>query len=252
MVKRALWVAIPIFVVGLLARLPASVALGWFLPDQIQTRGIQGTIWSGTIGAVSVDGLGIGPVQWKLAPLALLTGRAKARIETQLPGGFFDGTVSASLTGRIVAQNLRAQIDLAPLTRNASMGPSRGIARASAARLEIEQQWPVSVSDGVLELRELTYLGIGTQPLGSHRITFAEPENDSEFPVTGVIETLEGAFDVNATLRLATDSRYELTGTVALTNEAPQRLKQQISVALGQPDAAGRFRLDERGVLIDP
>ncbi|MEL7311975.1 MAG: type II secretion system protein N [Pseudomonadota bacterium] len=252
MLKRALWIAIPVFVIGLAARLPASVALSWFLPDTVETRGIQGTVWNGSVDAAAYNELGIGPVEWRLSPFALLTGRAKAKVEAKLPGGFFDGTVTASPSGRMVVQDARAQVDLGTVTRNASMGPSRGTARVSADRLEIDQQWPVAVEQGVLELRDLTYLGIGTQPLGSHRITFSESEGDTEFPIIGVIESLEGAFDVDATLRLATDSGYQLTGSVGLTEQAPPRLRQQLSVALGQPDATGRFQLDERGSVLAP
>ncbi|MEL7374294.1 MAG: hypothetical protein AAGJ36_07510, partial [Pseudomonadota bacterium] len=58
--RRLVLPVIIVFVIGLVVRLPASAVLSWTLPDNVSTRGISGTIWSGTIDVVDVNGVSMG------------------------------------------------------------------------------------------------------------------------------------------------------------------------------------------------
>lgn len=66
--RRLILPALVVFLLGLVARMPADVALGWVLPDEVATRGISGTVWRGRIAAVEVAGVSLGPVDWRWRP----------------------------------------------------------------------------------------------------------------------------------------------------------------------------------------
>jgi general secretion pathway protein N len=250
-IKKALLLAVPVFLFGILARVPATVVMNWALPEQVASRGISGTIWNGRVAALEVESVGVGPLEWQLSPFALLTGKARAQIEAQLPGGFLNGDIALSLAGKVTARELRAQFDLEPFTKNSSIGPTLGVARISADRLILESQWPSSVTAGTLELHDLVYPGVGTQPLGSHRISFSDNESDPAYPVRGVMDTIDGAFDVDGNFDLGPQMSYRMVGTLATSDSAPAGLADQLRF-LGQPDRTGRFPFNWEGSLTPP
>lgn len=65
----------------LLALLPARFALQFVeLPDSIKVGGVQGTLWTGEIDHVAVEGVMLRQVSWRLRPLQLFSGRGVADI----------------------------------------------------------------------------------------------------------------------------------------------------------------------------
>lgn len=245
--RKAIWIGLITLLIGLLAKLPANVALNWFAPDSVALRGVQGTLWNGEIAAAEVEQIGVGPVAWQVSPLALLTLRLRADVESQLPGGFVSSNVTVGLGGRIQLNDLRGQFDLKPFTSRSSIGPSTGTARVAADELILRDQWPTDADNAVLELQDLVYSGIGTQPLGSHRVTFNQSD-DAAFPVTGQLQSLDGAFDLQGSFDLGPDRTYRMLGTVGLTDAAPSNLESQLRF-LGAKDSQGRFPLVNEGSL---
>ncbi|MEO1326584.1 MAG: type II secretion system protein N [Pseudomonadota bacterium] len=251
--KRGLYIALPVLLIGLFARLPASVAINWILPDNVAVRGISGTIWNGQISAIEAQRIGVGPVEWSLSPLGLLTGKVRVAVEAQVPGGFVETDLAISPSGRIKADGIVAQIDLAPFTRySSSIGPTQGIARVSADTIVVVDQWPESVVNGTLEVRDLVYAAIGNQPLGSHRIRFNDVDDDPEFTIGGNIESIDGAFDVSGDFDLGSGTRFRMDGLLKLTDQAPRGMDNSIRPLLGAPNSAGQYPFNWEGSLRAP
>lgn len=70
-----------VYMVGLLILLPARVvAYVVEAPPGVRWAQIEGTLWSGTVGALQVENLVVRDVDWQLQPLALLRGQLQADI----------------------------------------------------------------------------------------------------------------------------------------------------------------------------
>lgn len=245
--KWLLIVAMLVLLIGLVSRIPAAVALNWALPDRVETRGISGTVWRGSIDALRVDGTALDPVDWQLRPLALLTGRIGASIEAGLPGGFFAGDVSLS-AGRIRIRDARAALDLAPVTRLSTIGPSEGSVRLTIREAEIDALWPVRL-DGEMVLTGLRYPPVGPQPLGSYRLEF-DPAlaSDPAFPVSASLSTLDGPFAVDGRLLLGENRSYSMRAGVAPKPDTDQQLRNALRI-LGPAGPDGSHQLNFDGNL---
>ena len=239
--KRLIGIASIEFLIGLVAKLPAATALNWFLPADIETRGISGTLCQCKMDALKVKGTAIGPLAWARKPAALITGRLAADIEAGLPGGFFDGHVSA---GRDVLElnDARVAVTLAPITRLSPIGPSEGLLQATIVTARFETMWPVAV-DGNVILRDLVYPPVGRTPLGSFSLDFDPAmERPADYAVSGQLSSLEGPFDLDGELFLGDQRAYSLRAEIAAKADADQAIRNALRL-LGPADASGKQRL---------
>lgn len=245
--KWLLIIGVVVLLVGLASRLPAAVALDWVLPPEVETRGISGSIWQGSIEALRVNGTSVGPVSWQLRPLALLTGRIGGDVEAGLPGGFFDGSVALSAT-RIRVRDARMALDLAPVTRLSSIGPSQGNVRLTIREADIDNLWPVRL-DGEMVLTDLRYPPVGPQPLGSYRLNFDPAlSSDPAFPVAGSLSALDGPFEVDGRLLLGDERSYSMRARVAAGAKADQQTRNALRI-LGPAASDGSHQLTFDGNL---
>ncbi|MDE2562380.1 MAG: type II secretion system protein N [Sphingomonadales bacterium] len=83
MSRHAIAVLAALFVVFLIAMFPLRIALGWAGAGRgrVTAQAVQGSIWSGRIGALNVGPLPLGTVDAGLKPLPLLLGRAEVWVE---------------------------------------------------------------------------------------------------------------------------------------------------------------------------
>lgn len=236
--------AVVAFLVGLIAQMPAATALRWLLPDGIETRGISGTLWSGRIDAVAANGVAIGPVEWQLKPLALLTARVRADVEAGLPGGFANGRVTAGFGG-LSLDDVRAQADLQPLTRRSSIGAAQGTLRVRLAHAELEALWPAFI-EGNIDLLGLQYAASGPAVLGDFRLEFdGQTASDERFPVRGTLKsTGAGLFDVDGALALGPERSYSIQANVAPAPGAPANARNMLSLMPKRADGVAELRFE--------
>lgn len=242
--RRLILPAVVVFLVGLVARMPASVVLGWALPDQVATRGIAGTVWNGSIAAVEVAGVSVGPIDWRWRPAALFGARIGADVEAGLPGGFFSGRVAVGF-GDIVLQDVRASAALAPLTRRSSIGRADGTARVAARAVTIAEGWPTAIEGEVL-LSDLRYAGAGNAPLGGYRLRFdGSTASDPAFPIAGQLGSDEsGPFEVDGVLRLGPGRAYALNAAVSTRANAPAELEGALRLLPTGPGGARQLQFE--------
>ncbi len=245
--RRLILPAVVVFLLGLVARMPAGVVLGWVLPDQVATRGITGTLWNGRIAAVEDAGVSLGPVDWQWRPTALFGLRLGVDVEAGLPGGFFNGRVAVGF-GDIVLEDVRASAALAPLTQRSTVGAADGMARVSATRMTLADGWPTAI-EGEVVLTDLRYAGAGNVPLGGYRLRFdGSMGDDPAFPLAGLLDSDDsGPFEVDGALRLGPGRAYSLNAAVDLRANAPAELQGALRLMPAGPD--GRRQLQFEGAL---
>jgi hypothetical protein len=234
--RLALLLGVAGFVLALLATMP----LRWVaavLPDSIECAAPSGTVWNGRCAALRVGTAAIGGTSWSLRGLELLRLRLGADLAVAQPGLNVSAQVSLLPTGRLVARDLSADLQLGYAFIERVAPNLRGSVSVRAEEVVVADGW-IRGLRGELRVADLQQTYPQALPLGSYQIVFAEPAT-AEGRLIGRLTDAGGPLDVQGSLALLPQRGYELTGTVAARPEASPVLASQIRF-LGSPDAAGR------------
>jgi general secretion pathway protein N len=223
-----------------LALFPAATAYRWFAPEEIRLAGIQGTVWSGRAELGAGAGVALRDVRWAVRPAALAGGRAAARFQARLAGGFIQGEVRAGLAD-VRLLDLQASTRLATLRGVLPLADTTGLASLMLEKLELVDGWPVNAA-GELRIAELEvtplFLGEGDMiPLGGYRLSFRDTGGRG---LLADINDSGGPLEVEGVLELGLDRAYRLEGFVRARPEASPDLVQGLEFMTADPDAAGR------------
>ena len=239
--KLILLVAVIAILAGLLVRAPASVlgnATG--LPEEA----FSGTLWNGQLQSVTVGGETIAPIRWKLAPAALLKGRARAHVEASASAGTLSGTLSTGFDEVLEGSDLDVTANLDAIDQLASYGPVAGTVVADIDRVVIAGNELRSLA-GQATVQGLVYPAIGRYALGDFRVQ-CEPVDNlvSKCQINDTASPVE----LDARAELASDGTYVVDGRIRARPDAPAELVSNLRF-LGQPDAAGFYPLGFSGSL---
>ncbi|WP_339767694.1 type II secretion system protein N [uncultured Paraglaciecola sp.] len=95
-----------IYAIFLIAKLPAAQIISRVqLPPEVTVHGVSGTIWNGHASTVTVQGLPVHDLNWELAFLPLLTGKASLNLKA----GNIREVEDISLDGNVAISNGRVQ-----------------------------------------------------------------------------------------------------------------------------------------------
>jgi len=213
-VKRPLWIALlaaVAFVAIVLARMPAA----WVVParaSQWACASIDGSLWSGACGGLTVSGTPFGDLSWELHPLRLAAGRLAAHVT--LSHGPADAAADVELTfgQRLTARNVVADLPLDPALLPSVPPNLHGRAHLELALAQVQH-------------------GIIRQLQGRIEVRSGDP--------IGALRDLEGPLALEGTLRLTPAPGFELEGVIAARRGAPPELVNSLRF-LGSPDATGR------------
>ena len=242
-ITRALLLAGLVFLVTLLARLPASLLLP-LLPTGTNCQSPTGTVWHGACGELHVPRLSIMAVSWAVHPAALLKLQLAADVASDDPRAVARAAVVLSHGGRLQLHDVNAQLPL----RNGLPGifPS-GLSgqlqvAIDSAKLERGQLLSLQGSVRVLQLRSENQAA----DLGSFELLF--PPAPQGAPIDGQLRDLGGPLSVSGELRLMRAGGYDLSGYVAARPQASAGVVQALQL-LGPPDAQGRRMFSLAGSL---
>lgn len=245
--KHAIIAAGVALTVGLIVKLPASVFLNWVLPDDVQTSGITGTAWSGQIAAVRVRGFDAGPIEWSIKPASLLFGALRTDINAEITGGFASADVTLRMSS-IRVRDGKIALDLAPVTRLSSIGPTTGRAQMTINDATFEANWPVAV-DGAMVLNNLQYSGLGDATLGNYQLTFLPDLATDQFPVVAELESLDGSpYELDGTVSLGAERSYSIEAGIKASGSANTGYARQLAI-LGPANADGVHQMSYTGSL---
>lgn len=240
--RRGTWItilAVVAFAAIVIARLPAN----WICPvppGDIFCSSIDGSIWSGTCGGLTVQGAPVGDVTWDVHALRLLFGKLSVDINLTRPTGSVRGDFDVGLDKSITARNVQAML---PLDQNlksllpANLRSLDGSTNANIAFAHISKGIVTQV-EGVIEVHDLvSHDRDGVTSFGSFSLTF--PGGGSGDP-TGQLRDLGGPLAIQGTVRLMQDKPgVDLQGFVTPRAGAAPELVSQLDY-LGLPDAQGR------------
>lgn len=234
------------FAVFVLTTLPASIIASPLAKQGIVVSGVTGTVWNGAAQVVQSGSVDVGSVQWKLHVLPLLAGRAVADVKLDRVDGSAQGSVSATLSGRLSLRDVSASLPLAVLPPNFVAGGWTGKLNLKLAAVDIVAGWPTSIV-GTVEVLDLAGPARRPAAMGSYKLVF--PEQSPADALRAALTDINGPLQFAGTLELtAADRSYVLDGLIAPRPEASQDIVNSLQF-LGAPDAQGRRPISLAGTM---
>jgi len=221
---------------GLVAHLPARLALAWFAPPGISAWGTSGTVWNGQVSELAVQGRSLGALRWEARPARFLALRPTWDIELRRPDGYVRGRVGASLSGRSqYFDDLEASLELGTLPPAIVPIGVTGQLRLSAQKLYLVNGWPREVA-GRAAVSELQLPGV-IMPLGPFSFHFPE-----QTPPVGTITSTGGPLAVDGRIELPELGRWLFSADLGPGENPPRELVDGL-VFVGEDLGDGRRRL---------
>ncbi len=231
------------FVLFVLARIPASVAVQRLPPGLVAISGLQGTIWGGTASRLQAQGLTLERTQWSFHFLSLLRAEIGYQFQTRLAGEPLQGVIASGRDGQVRLSNVEGRVDLQSLAALLPTGFFSGSVVVNADEVVLSNYWPVAI-DARFTVERLAALT--TRPatlLGNFEIVFDQQDQP---PLAANLRDLEGSLGLEGQLTLAADRRFTLDAQVAAHDGAPPAITNMLDL-LGAADKQGRRRLQHTG-----
>lgn len=235
-----------LLVAGMVALMPARFAVAW-LGDRlgpVKLEDVSGTIWKGRAGVLALRGEGLGALDWKVHPLALLS--ARLDLDLDLSGGDYVGSTFASLGGgRLRLQQAQLSMDAQKLQPALDI-PSlllRGRVEFTLAEAELVGGFPRQLR-GEAYWRDAAVAGEAEALLGTLR---AEFQTAADGAIIGSVQDEGGPLSLEGQFRAALTG-YEADAVLMARDGNPQVIKALRYIGEVQPD--GSSVLQVRGRLL--
>lgn len=233
-----------VYLLALLATLPAAQALRWAepalakLPQRPTLLGVEGSLWSGHAAQLLYRGTALGELHWDISVWRLVVGRLDTRLALARDDGHLDARLVWPLGGSewqlqqvegqlpaSLLKELLPQLVAAPGGTIGGVVKEAGFAAAQLRTLDGRLVWNRAglTSPFALEFGDLV-AQFETRPEG----------------VVGTIRDAGGPLQLEAQLNLAADRSYTLSGKALARSGANPALATSLSL-LGQPDGQGRM-----------
>ncbi len=241
--RGLLLIAVLTVVLALVIMFPARIAYRWVAPPDLAVSGIHGTVWSGKADAVTMDGIYLSDVSWRIRPLRLFVGTAAYHVKASPSRGFVEGDIGMGIGGTLTVSDLAASV---PLPMFADTLNVRGLQGTGNMQIEkvVLRDGRLLAADGVLQVADLIAPRISRQPIGGYRAEFFTQDNG----VVASVEDADGAVDLAGTLDVRNDLGYQFLGLVQETPRTPTDLRRKLQ---GVPLAndRGQRELRAEGVV---
>ena len=236
--------AAALFLVLLIARLPASIATALLPPTVIATNP-SGTLWRGNAAHVQVNMSGqwfaLGRVEWALQPFGVLLGDAVI-LRSSWGSQKLDIGGRIGLNGDVTVSDasIRADIswvrNLLPLFIAGDLNADIETLRVSASGT------PVFISGRVV-WEDAAWQAVGGDvSLGTYAVDIATDDQG----ISGKVVTLKGALELNGEVTLQ-GNRYSVTADLSGAAARNEAFQQAIAL-MAVPTESG-YRIDLSGTL---
>ena len=240
--RPALILALIVFIITLLVRLPAR-ALLTLLPADVTCAEPGGTIWRGSCGELRAGGFAASGLSWTLHPGALLRLHIAADIASPDPRATGQAQVELALNGDVAITALQANLAI-PMGVGIFPAGSSGKVQLAMDSARIEGGHLVALQ-GKIDLQQF-HIQNPPADLGSFELRFAPPGQGPA--MVGELRDLNGPLSVVGILQLTRTGSYDLEGSVAPRDNASDDLTQVLQL-LGPPDAQNRRAFSLAGTL---
>lgn len=245
------WVLLLILVALLFAgmllwKYPAERALAQWLPAGSQWTAVDGTLLAGDVSGLSIEGVPIGEVSWRLDAGSLLQLQAEVSVSVRHS--------AQSGSARIRRSLFSPAIQISDLTGRADSRwiqhilQQPGIVLGGEVEFDIGQLWldeqgMLASIDGQATWRDATIEVDSRVSLGAIQTRWTSDEQG----IRGQINDLGGLLEVSGEVRLSeTDYQVDL----AMKPRYPDAVLEQSLAILGARDEAGMTHLSVRGPLL--
>lgn len=253
-VTRRRWPWVLLLVLAMLAALvawfPARWAWAWLGPrhPQVQVGTLDGSIWHGHAGDVTVAGLALDRVDWQLARSALF-GRVQLFVRAQGTWGTATGALHRQEDGSFEGDDLRFNLSAAALPPSL-LGDGmqlQGMIEGTLDHWQLRNGWPVALRGRLVWHDAQLHAGASSLELGTWQADVADLAG------TALKATLRDVDDAPVALAGTIDAtplgwRLDATLTPRTRSSGAHRLLRR----LGAPDGHGGFRVRRQGGLMAP
>ena len=232
------------FFACLVAAAPASIIPVLIGLDhrRVAYSGVEGSVWGGEIRNLTVSGVAMGNISYRLSPVSLLTLAPRIEIAARDGAVRGKGVLRAGFGPRVELADTAVDVDLAPFAQRGIMGaPVEGTAQVSVTRLVLTRA-------GCREAEARLWTDVLDAPVRRFR--------GADFPMAGVArcsgddlvaalagDNADGSVELE--LRVRPDLSYELAATARLEEE---ELASALKV-FGFEDSNGALVYGSAGVL---
>jgi len=228
---------------ALIVMFPARVVYHWVAPAGIAVSGIHGTAWRGRADAISIRGIYLSDVSWRLQPLHLFTAKARYHVQGSPVSGFVEGDVGIGPGGRLSVSNLSASLPLQLFATSLTITGLAGEASVRFDRIQVRNGLPVA-ADGTVQIKNLVAPRLSRDSIGGYQAEFFTQNNG----VAATVEDTDGLVDLAGSLQINDDRSYQFLGKVVAKPQAPASLLRQLEY-LGSADDRGQRELRLEGTL---
>lgn len=220
--------------------------VSWLQGDATALRysTINGNLWSGRIERIEYQQLRLGPVVWKMQPLALLSGAIEYRVFFQSAEGGGELLLGRSLISGIYVEDVQALISAQMLGQQLPLTVLSG-------QLQLNIQRLVFSEDSVEEVRGEVIWQEATieQPIALQLTQLQFLLDSDEENIKIAITDNDGPLDIDINLSLAKESReYQIKGYIKARKSASNDVKQTLTM-LGSADRSGRYKIEYSGKI---
>ncbi|WDI31241.1 type II secretion system protein N [Hyphococcus flavus] len=216
-----LWILLGVlsFLVTVLSQIPASVFAMFVDEDRtgLAYSNVTGTIWNGAIERLSINGVLIGQVNFKMSPISIAMLSPRVRLSARDGAVLGKGAVSVGFGSRVSFSDVHAQIDLNAVAPTGILGrPAQGIAEVSIDRLTFSQRHGCQNAQGSV------WTNVLNAPARRYELPDLPLSGDMQCEEQALLVAVSGNNDragVDLLVRVQPDLTYEVSA-VARPSEA--------------------------------
>lgn len=236
-IKAMVVLATVLYLCSLVWYLPATFVWSRIqgqLPAQVALQGLTGTLWSGHVSQMQVDGVDQGGLRWDWQPSGLLRGKVSLDLFWQPRNGQVTARLDAGLSS-LQLKDVDGRLD------------AGSMAAVNKAPFVLAGHWLLDVP--LLELNDLQYVGEAEGQVTWENAAGGLPRALSLGHLTADLSGVEGWLvlqlsDQGGPLGLRGDARWRPGQALALDTQMQARADADAALVgglslLGQPDAQG-------------
>jgi len=235
--------ALVIFVGATAYFAPASL-IEKYLPNNISTVGVSGTILNGNVQNIVIDKIGLQNTKWTAKPLGLLMGKVKA--EVNIDSNNVKGDLVTSYSGSdLIAEdvNLNGQLALlGPYFETYGLS-IHGEFDANFDELHVKDGLPYNAV-GILNTQNTNIFGVLPLNLGNVNSQFSE--QDGGFLIT--LNNQNGHLDIIGEINVSNNGTYNADITFSRNSLTPDNVLQTIQL-IGNKISEDKVKIQHQGQL---
>jgi len=236
------------FVIGLVAYLPARVAIRWLPTDSIDVQliGVRGTLFDGHAERVVGANFSVNNLHWRLNPGAILLGRLSVSLYAPSDLAAISATAAYAIWGTTAITAINGRASLAWLAQHAGYDylPLAGDVSLHDVHVTLgTQQLPTAVG-GRLQLANARW------QLAQPALTFGDYSarlDTADDKLTLAMTDSSGPLAIKGnTTYVPANGQYMLAARLRARSGADKRLSDLLAT-ISDPDSDGWYRLRQQG-----